>query len=351
MHPPSTQKKPPVVLPNFDDFDEPLKPIIVEPVAVRSGIASQLPSSTSTSSSFLKGGKKSLGAKKATKSINFEEAERRAKEEEERRVTQEEELKTQRKEEDANRIFNPTSSGYSSRLAYVEPGSSSNNNGGKQRQSQEIDNMERLGMGFGKLGFGQQQTPAAAATNSNSGGFGQTSYSSKSSMSTGGAATSSGGGGFGGGFGGSGFGSSGSGNSFNSGANNSTKDAQNRFGGAKGISSDMYFERGNHDAAAGSEAREKLQAFQGKSGFGSSDYYGESTQSSSTNKNSTTSSSYGNYGEFSEGVLGKVTETANDFANKFVSQASDDISSLSKLVTTSGGKLGEMLQDLQSRYS
>ncbi|KAJ3065434.1 hypothetical protein HK102_007901, partial [Quaeritorhiza haematococci] len=50
-------------------------------------------------------------------------------------------------------------------------------------------------------------------------------------------------------------------------------EAKTRFGNAKSISSDQYFGRGAYDEAASAEARERLRSFQGKSGFGSADYY------------------------------------------------------------------------------
>ncbi|KAI9199243.1 uncharacterized protein BJ171DRAFT_519269 [Polychytrium aggregatum] len=287
-----------------------------------------------SSTQFLKGGsKKSLGAKKATKVINFDEIERRAKEEQER-LEKEELLQKQKREEEErfNQIKPSGVSSFSSRLAYVEPGA------GETSTSSE-DPMERLGMGVGKLGFGFDASanadskrpakfanvtgPAPSSSASGSSGFGQSPSQAQRS----------------GGFSQSGFGQSGFGKS----AYESSDDAAKRFGNAKAISSDQYFERGNYDAQASMEARDKLRQFEGKSGFGSSDYYGEE-QASRGGVSMMPSSSY-------EGVLGSVSNTAKDFANKFASQAADDFSTLSRIVSSGGNKLGEMLQDIQSRYS
>ncbi|KAF7310016.1 Arf-GAP domain-containing protein [Mycena indigotica] len=50
--------------------------------------------------------------------------------------------------------------------------------------------------------------------------------------------------------------------------------ARDRFGGQKGISSDMYFERGAYDANSHAEAQERLKSFAGRSGIGSDEYFG-----------------------------------------------------------------------------
>lgn len=50
--------------------------------------------------------------------------------------------------------------------------------------------------------------------------------------------------------------------------------AREKFGNQKGISSDMYFERGNYDANSTREAQTRLQSFQGATSISSSQYFG-----------------------------------------------------------------------------
>ncbi|PWN42535.1 ArfGap-domain-containing protein [Ceraceosorus guamensis] len=50
--------------------------------------------------------------------------------------------------------------------------------------------------------------------------------------------------------------------------------ARNKFAGQKSISSDQYFERGNYDANASAEARERLQGFTGQTSISSNQYFG-----------------------------------------------------------------------------
>jgi ADP-ribosylation factor GTPase-activating protein 2/3 len=50
--------------------------------------------------------------------------------------------------------------------------------------------------------------------------------------------------------------------------------ARDRFGTQKGISSDMYFERGGYDPAAAAEAQDRLKNFQGATAISSNAYFG-----------------------------------------------------------------------------
>ncbi|KAJ3337629.1 ADP-ribosylation factor GTPase activating protein, ER-Golgi transport [Gonapodya sp. JEL0774] len=276
--------------------------------------------------------KKGLGAKKANKAaaINFEEAERRAKEEE-ARIREEDERRKASEEE--TRKLDPfaaaltgSSAGSGSvgagRLAYVDPtvppGSRTPN---QQKANDEA--MDRLGMGMGRMGFGFDPT-AGSQTGAAMGGAIRksttTAYTPNPAPTIGG--------GFGFGFGGSSA----------SEPPSDTAEAQNRFGKAKAISSDMYFGRGNHVDEGGAEARDKLRQFEGKSGFGSADYYGRDEgiqpSSSPTGANLTDMASV-------------VGSNAADFARRFSSQARDELDSLSRVATVAGGKLAQALQDFQ----
>ncbi|KAJ3061184.1 ADP-ribosylation factor GTPase activating protein, ER-Golgi transport, partial [Quaeritorhiza haematococci] len=156
--------------------------------AFPSSVAPAPTTTPSFSSNILKPNKKSLGAKKATKLINFDEAERRAKEEAERRAREEEEDRKRREEEEkartAARASQVSSSG--SRMSYQDQmsagggmgsrssagsnfGGAGGNASGPQRKltKEEEDMMDRLGMGFGKMGFGfdgSSTTPASTST-------------------------------------------------------------------------------------------------------------------------------------------------------------------------------------------
>ncbi|KAI8852294.1 hypothetical protein BC829DRAFT_384772 [Chytridium lagenaria] len=321
------------------------------------------PAAPTTHLSSLGGGskKKGLGAKKATKVINFDDAERRAKEEEERFKREDEERKKRQEEEKANAslfandTFGTPSAG--SRFAF---GAVEASKGGKGGKSQEDDEMDRLGMGVDRLGFGfgfdpkapQGKTPSSfgatsfGATSSSSSGFGASGASSSFAASSGASKGYGGGSGNGGskdgwgassknsyendrygddrrgGFGGGGFGSTPGGGAA---AALNDGDAQKRFGSAKAISSDQYFGRGNYDE------RERYWV-------GSDEYYGRDESAYAERRNS------------GSGLVDAVGSTARDFASKFVDQGIQDLSSLKKIVAEGGSKLGNILQDMQSRY-
>ncbi|KAH6580823.1 hypothetical protein BASA61_009382 [Batrachochytrium salamandrivorans] len=294
------------------------------------------PTTNTSSSSILRPTvKKGLGAKKATKVMNFDEAERRAKEEQDRR-SREEELALKRQDmEERQRALNPYSSvgenssgptSFSNRLAY---GGSTGAGTGSIGDA----DVTSLGVGVGGLGFGFD--PSSGVPPKNAGGFGATQKAPTPTQASSRAAPVKSMGAFGG-FGASADASAGG---------MSDADVQKRFGSAKAISSDMYFGRGNFDESESAETRERLTAFQGRSGFGSSDYYerDESKNSGgSTNRGSTYDSNV---------ILSNVSDSARDFASRFVGQASEDLDSVKKMVTAGGSKLGELLSDIQSRYS
>lgn len=88
------------------------------------------------------------------------------------------------------------------------------------------------------------------------------------------------------------------------------------------------------------ENQARLQKQQGKSGFGSSDYYGETEQPSGSSERR----------QSVENVMGIAKEGAQDFAQKFAGQAQEDYETIRKLVTTGGSKLADLLGDIQTRY-
>lgn len=155
--------------------------------------------------SILKPNKRSLGAKKATKVINFDEAERLAREEEQERTRLEEKAKKDAEEAKAALLKGQTE------IKHQQSENSFNTT--KASEPEEKRSMPRLGFGF-DASAPKPKESRSAHTNSFGSGFG------------------------------SGFGSV-SGQTNNSNEDNASK----RFGKAKGISSDQYFGRGVYDEA------------------------------------------------------------------------------------------------------
>jgi len=116
-----------------------------------------------------------LGAKKVTKLgakkisadvIDFDEAEKKAKEEAERIAklgydpNEEEEAPKAAAKKEASNVISPT------------PVSASSSRGASHSREKSASELERLGMGVARLGFGQVGGPKAAAPKKNAGGFG-----------------------------------------------------------------------------------------------------------------------------------------------------------------------------------
>ncbi|KAF9517257.1 hypothetical protein BS47DRAFT_1483455 [Hydnum rufescens UP504] len=176
-----------------------------------------------------------LGAKRAGAAINFEEAERKAKAEEERikklgydaqREAQEERIR-----KDAGAIAAPTTkfSAGSGRSGAVDGPSILNVD--KDEGKRNTQDMERLGMGIKRLGFGASNAAAAAPSTSKA-------------------------------------------DRLRGAVDDSPTIAREKFGNQKGISSDMYFERNAYDPASQAEAKTKLAQFQGATSISSNQYFG-----------------------------------------------------------------------------
>ncbi|EFY85539.1 ArfGAP family protein [Metarhizium acridum CQMa 102] len=160
-----------------------------------------------------------LGAKKvAGDSIDFDEAEKKAKEEAERIAKlgydPEAEDEPTKDAPGAATIMAPTP---------VSPPRSSASSHTRQKSNAEV---ERLGMGVARLGFGQV------------GGTKSTAQPAKKN------------------------------------ADDSNNYARNKFGSQKGISSDEYFGKGSFDPNAQAEAKSRLQGFEGASAISSNAYFG-----------------------------------------------------------------------------
>lgn len=179
--------------------------------------------------------KKGLGAKKVDASaLDFDAAERKAKEEAERI-----EKLGYNPDEEAAEAATPASASAATESKIIAPTPVSPGAGGfggpKGRERSSSD-MERLGMGVGRLGFGQTVTTSKPAA--------------KKPM---------------------GFGSVGRAPAQ---ADESERFAREKFGTQKGISSDEFFGRGNFDSNAQNEAKTRLQGFEGATSISSNAYFG-----------------------------------------------------------------------------
>ena len=107
------------------------------------------------------------------------------------------------------------------------------------------------------------------------------------------------------------------------------KYARDKFGTQKGISSDEFFGRNNFDPNAQTEAKQRLQGFEGATSISSNAYFGRPEDDIPQ------ADEYGNYGDL-EGA-------ARDFVRKFGVTAGDDLENLTNV-------LGEGASKLQGSY-
>jgi ADP-ribosylation factor GTPase-activating protein 2/3 len=223
--------------------------------------------------------KTKLGAKKVTGDvIDFDAAERKAKEEAERIAKlgydpEAEEATTKAtitaKTADLPKIVSPTP---------VSPGRAGYGSAaGRERTNSEL---ERLGMGMGRLGFGQIGGNKAAAAPKKMGGFGSVGPS-----------------------------------------DDDEKYARQKFGSQKGISSDEFFGKGAFDPNAQSEAKQRLQGFEGATSISSNAYFGRPEEEEG--------------GE----DYGDLESAAKDFVRKFGVTAGDDLENLTQVLGEGASKL------------
>lgn len=230
-----------------------------------------------------------LGAKKPTKlgakkvnadAIDFDAAEKSAREEAERI----EKLGYDPNAEEEKVEEGQGAAPLGASPAPVSPPPSSSSAGHtRQKSNAEV---ERLGMGVGRLGFGQiggGKAASAAPAKKNAGGFGSVGPVKATEES----------------------------DNF----------ARSKFGTQKGISSDEYFGRGNFDSNAQSEAKTRLQGFEGATSISSNAYFGRPEDEDPAD----------DYGDL-EGA-------AKDFVRKFGITAGDDLENLSNLVGEGATKL------------
>ena len=244
--------------------------------------------------------KTKLGAKKVTGDvIDFDAAERKAKEEAER-ITKlgydpEAEAEATKdavitKTADLPKIASPTP---------VSPGRAGY--GSTQSRERTNSELERLGMGMGRLGFGQVGGPKPAAAPKKMGGFGsvgpiKATQEGKTLKITDPALT-------------------------NVHVDDEEKYARQKFGAQKGISSDEFFGKGAFDPNAQSEAKQRLQGFEGATSISSNAYFGRPEVEDA--------------GE----DYGDLESAAKDFVRKFGVTAGDDLENLTQVLGEGASRL------------
>ena len=275
------------------------------PTAIRASAAARKTSGTTTAKKgSVLGTKKApkLGAKKigGADLIDFEEAERKAKEEAERI----EKLGYDPEAEEAEAKAKTSGTGAT---AIASPTPLSPNKVGfgatKTTHERNSSDVERLGMGIGRLGFGQTvgSKPTAPAPKK------------------------------------LGFGAVGAARSPEDGtprylyyqriANISTEEelqrTKSKFGAQKGISSDEFFGRDRFDPVAQSEAKERLRQFDGAQAISSNSYFGRPED---------------DYPPVDD-TYGDLEAAAKDFVRRFGITAGDDLENLTQLVGDGASKL------------
>ncbi|EON66046.1 hypothetical protein W97_05289 [Coniosporium apollinis CBS 100218] len=253
------------------------------PAAPRTVSSSAIRKTTTTAAprkaNILGAKKTKLGAKKVTASdgLDFEAAEKKAKEEAERieklgynpdaeAAATENTAKSKAPAAVDTNIVAPTP------VSPARAGFGATK--GRERSSSE---MERLGMGMGRLGFGQVggNKPAAAAPKKM--GFGSTSRAAGQE-------------------------------------DDSERYAREKFGTQKGISSDEFFGRNAFDPSAQAEAKGRLQGFEGATSISSNAYFGRPEDEGPAD----------DYGD--------LESAAKDFVRKFGVTAGDDLDNLTNLL-------------------
>lgn len=268
------------------------------PTAIRPTSVTRKTSTTATSAKkgSVLGAKKApkLGAKKvaAADIIDFDEAERKAKEEAERIEKLGYDPEAEQAEAEAKKATAAAAVPIASPIPVSPAGKSSDRNSG---------DVERLGMGVSRLGFGQVSKPAAPKKPT----FGSVGPA-KPNPADGKLPRSC------------------------NMKNKLTLDIEaeltqtrTRFGTQKGISSDEFFGRERFDPAAQSEAKDRLRQFDSATSISSNTYFGRPEDEVNS---------------LDDGY-GDMEVAAKDFIRRFGITAGDDIENLSHLVGEGATKL------------
>ncbi|KAE8149245.1 hypothetical protein BDV25DRAFT_4897 [Aspergillus avenaceus] len=255
------------------------------PAAIRASATARKTTTASTAKKgSLLGAKKApkLGAKKigGAELIDFNEAERKAKEEAERIEKLGYDPEAEKAEADAKAKSATTGA---APIASPTPISPSRNT--RTSQERNSNDVERLGMGIGRLGFGQTVGAKPAAPKKL--GFGSVGPTRSAAD------------------------------------DEELKQAKTRFGSQKGISSDEFFGREKFDPSAQAEAKERLRQFDGATSISSNSYFGRPEDDLPAG----------------DDTYGDLETAAKDFVRRFGITAGDDLENLSQIVGEGAVKL------------
>ncbi|KAK3903279.1 hypothetical protein C8A05DRAFT_32999 [Staphylotrichum tortipilum] len=242
-----------------------------------------------------------LGAKKVTSKlgakklggdvvIDFDEAEKKAKEEAERieklgydpNAEEEAPKKAAGKSDAGAAIISPTP---------ISPARGSY--GSSHSREKSAAEVERLGMGMGRLGFGQVGKPAVAAKSA--GGFGSVGPIKASAQ------------------------------------DDDETYARKKFGTQKAISSDEFFGKGMFEAGAAAEAKSRLAGFEGAQAISSNAYFGRAEDDEGSLGGGGGGGGVDDYGD--------LESAAKDFVRRFGITAADDLENLTHLLGEGAGRL------------
>ncbi|POS83978.1 hypothetical protein EPUL_002341 [Erysiphe pulchra] len=230
--------------------------------------------------------KNKLGAKKVTGDvIDFEAAEKKAKEEAER-------IAKLGYDPDAEV---PQNTSIESKVS-IRPSNTSPTSpimGLQGRDDAKKNSVERLGMGIGRLGFGQV-----------GGNKPSTTLNKMSRLDSTGPSQSR--------------------KDYDN--DDDQKYARQKFGAQKGISSDEFFGKGDFDANANSEAKQRLQSFEGASAISSNAYFGRPEV------------------DVGNEEYGDLESAAKDFVRKFGVTAGDDLENLTQALGEGASKLHDAIR-------
>jgi ADP-ribosylation factor GTPase-activating protein 2/3 len=262
---------------------------------------------TKVPSSTLGGGSKKLGGvKKATTPFNFEEAERKAKLEEEKAQRMEEEALHEKEGfEQAEAMAKAAIQAATASQTHHEAISVSNGidpssptqpkSPARPSNAKSSVELERLGMGFGKLSMGAARVAAKQER-------GKASNGNTASTSV-----------------------------------EEPNFARSKFAGQKSISSDQYFERGSYDANQTAEARERLQGFSGQTSISSNQYFGREDEEEEGQSRMGPSADGDDW-------AGDFEQTAREYYSKLM--ANPDVQSGIESFRAGAMKLSQYLEDM-----
>ncbi|KAI0262409.1 hypothetical protein BC834DRAFT_891140 [Gloeopeniophorella convolvens] len=250
--------------------------------------SSSAASSTVGGSGAARPAKKGLGAKKATP-VDFAEVERRAAAEAER-IRQ---LGYDREREEAEAQAAREAAALELKNKAAAAASVPGKSAGPKAGGSAAD-VERLGMGVKKLGFGALPRAQPAAPKASSTPV----------------------------------------------ADDAPTAARERFGGQKAISSDMFFERGSYDPSTVAEGRARLAQFQGATSISSNQYFGRDEEEQALAQAS-------DGGLLGDGSLAGIESAARDAVSRII--ANPDVQNLGESIRSGALKLSDYLAQMSER--